>query len=227
MINFIDIHTHHLEKDDNTFSIYDLSITQNEISEKRYISVGCHPWDIENYDLLLMKKTLEKVVSKENVLTIGECGFDRLIKTPIMKQIAAFNLHIKMAKEFNKPLIIHCVKAYSDLLEILKKENYNGKFILHNFNGNRFQIDSFLKFNSFFSFGKGLKNPSSKFVESLKYISVDKILLETDDSDYSISQIYFFASDLLNIPIEDLKRIMKQNFKTLFEGQNFNFTSSI
>jgi TatD DNase family protein len=108
------------------------------------------------------------------------------------------------------------VRAYSDLLEMLKKEKYNGKIVLHNFNGNKHQINSFLKLDAFFSLGEQLRNRNSKLKETLLYLPRERIFLETDDSEISIKEIYFFVSNLLRIPIEELKLQIKQNFFLLF-----------
>ena len=133
MIDFIDIHTHRLEKDENTFSILNISLPCNEIPEKIYISTGWHPWFIDLFDLHQIKNSLEKVAWRRNVLALGECGFDRSIKIPVEKQSDVFRVHLTVAKMVGKPLIIHCVRAYSDLLETLKKEKFNGKICVAQF----------------------------------------------------------------------------------------------
>jgi|WetSurMetagenome_2_1015567.scaffolds.fasta_scaffold83024_2 TatD DNase family protein len=216
MTDFIDIHTHKTEKEDNTFSILNISLPDNEIPEKRYLSIGWHPWFIEPFDLQQIRNKLEGVASNQNVLAIGECGFDRSIKTPVEKQSDVFRTHLIVAKMVKKPLIIHCVRAYSDLLEVLKKEKYSGKFILHNFNGNQKQIDSLLKFNAFFSISKQQMIRNLNLNKSLNHIPSERIFLETDDSIFTIQETYSLASELLNIPIIDLELLIKFNFTSVF-----------
>jgi TatD DNase family protein len=216
MNDFIDIHTHETEKEDNTFSILNISLPNNEIPEKRYLSIGWHPWFIEPFDLQQIRNRLEEVATYQNVLAIGECGLDRSIKTPIEKQSEVFRTHLTVAKIVEKPLIIHCVRAHSDLLEILKKEKYSGKFILHNFNGNPKQIDSFLKFNAFFSIGKQQMIRNLNLNKSLIHIPLERIFLETDDSVFTIHETYYLATELLAIPLIDLNSLIKFNFKSVF-----------
>ena len=65
---------------------------------------------------------------------LGEAGFDsRFIKKiPIQEQRKLFTEQIKLAKKFELPLIIHCVRKYGELLDTLKKESKNlGKFLIH------------------------------------------------------------------------------------------------
>ena len=218
MTDIINIHTHQLEKDENTFSIYNISLPCKEFPEKIYFSAGWHPWHIEAYNLSQIDNLLEEVASMKNLLAIGECGLDRVMKINLGKQAEVFRLHIIAAKKYDKPLIVHCVKAYSDLLQMLKKEKFNGKFVLHNFNGNHDQLDNLLRFDAYFSLGEQLRNPISKLNNSLKYIPIERIFLETDDSAFSISETYLFASNLLHITIEDLKSQLKQNFSSFIGG---------
>jgi TatD DNase family protein len=220
MIDFIDIHTHRTKKGENTFSILNISLPNNEIPEKRYLSIGWHPWFIEPFDLQQIRNRLEEVVFNQNVLAIGECGLDRSIKTPFERQTEVFRLHLSTAKSVDKPLIIHCVRAYSDLFEILKKEKFTGKFILHNFNGNQKQIDSFLKFDTYFSLSKQQMIRNLNLNKSLAQIPHERIFLETDDSVFSIQETYSLASELLNIPLIDLKSAIKCNFILIF-GSGF------
>jgi len=162
MVDFIDIHTHEIESEENILSISNISLPCKEIPKKKYLSIGLHPWNTENFDHDRIKNELEQFAVWQNVLSIGECGLDRSIKTPINQQVAAFYIHLNVAKKVEKPLIIHCVRAYSDLLEILKKEKFCGKLILHHFNGNKQQLDRFLQYNVFFSFSKQQLNRNSK-----------------------------------------------------------------
>jgi TatD DNase family protein len=216
MIDFIDVHTHKAGKDGNTFSILNFSLPVTEIPENIFISIGWHPWFIEPFDLLQIRNRLEEVASGQNVLTIGECGLDRSIKIPIEKQNEVFRYHLAISRIVKKTIIIHCVRAYSDLLDILKKEKFTGKFILHNFNGNQKQVDCFLKFDAFFSFGKQQMIRNQKIAKTLNYIPKERLFLETDDSAFSISETYTLASDLLNFPIIELKSTIKNNFTNVF-----------
>lgn len=218
MIDFIDIHTHKIESDENILSILNISLPCKEIPKKKYLSIGLHPWNTENFDHDRIKNELEQFAVWQNVLAIGECGLDRSIKTQIDQQVAAFYIHLNVAKKVEKPLIIHCVRAYSDLLEILKKEKFTGKFILHNFNGNKQQIDRFLYFDAFFSFSKQqlIRNP--KLNTLLPLIPLERIFLETDDSVFTIMETYSLVSDLLNIPFPELKLQIIQNFNFLYNN---------
>jgi TatD DNase family protein len=212
MISFIDIHTHKHERQTNVLSIINLSQPVSDIPENIFFSSGWHPWYIENIPLLTIESSLRKIIPQRNLIAIGECGLDKSSTTQWQKQTDVFSIHLHLAKEYNKPLIIHCVKAWSDLLYLFKKENFKGKIILHGFNGNDQIVDKFLKFNTYFSFGKLLLNPESKLPCVLKNIPAERLFLETDEADYSISDIYLRTSAILDIPVDNLCEMIKNNF---------------
>lgn len=215
MIDYIDIHTHRTEQQQNILSVFNLLQPVKEIPEGFYFSSGWHPCDIEKVSIKEIKCSLEKIIHNDRLIAIGECGLDRLSSTNWEKQLEVFNLHLQFARQYDKPLIIHCVKAYSDLLHILKKENFKGNFVLHGFNGNNQIVEKFMNYNAWFSFGKLLFNSNSKLKVIIKDIPPERLLFETDEADYSISDIYIRASELLNIPIDQLVERIKKNVNEL------------
>jgi len=133
---FIDLHTHQ-PKPSNTQNWSILNIMAgNPLPNDPLIkcSYGIHPWQIKAGNLTYLIKKLKQEAAKQQVIAIGEAGLDKLIETPIKEQETIFELHIEIALENNKPLIIHCVKAYSELLAMRKKYP-SGVWIIHGFGG--------------------------------------------------------------------------------------------
>lgn len=224
MNTFIDIHTHKSTNSDLVFELINILIHSQTISKNGYYSVGWHPWYIEKYSISEIEDKLLETIQNKNVLAIGEIGLDRSIKTPFDLQKKVFQFQLKLAIKQNFPVIIHCVKAYADLLEILKKEKLTIPFILHDFNGNKQLIDQLLKYNVYFSFGgKLLDNPPKK-IDALKHVPINKLFFETDESLESIEMIYLRASKILSISKDELLNQISSNFKTVFGdglvGQN-------
>lgn len=215
MIEFINIHTHRTGNEEDTFYIQNIALPTGHLPEKTFVSAGWHPWHIGTFNLEEIEAALNVFATEKTVLLIGECGFDRTIKTPVEKQAEVMRLHINAALMYHKPLIIHCVKAYSDLEHLLKTEKFGGTIVLHDFNGNQFQIERFLKFDSYFSLGKQLMNPNSNVQKSIMKIPIDRIFLETDETDYSIKEIYQQTANLLQLNTAELKRQIRENFKSL------------
>ena len=214
-MQFIDIHTHNNDQSENLTIINVFPEDINTIKEDKFYSIGLHPWEVLNVNIDEQIQIIKKNASRKNVLAIGEAGIDKY-KPGFNIQKKVFIKQIQIAKDHNKPIIIHCVKAYSELLEILKKEELNIPIIIHRYSGNKTIADQLLKYNCYFSFGHELYNEKSKTANVFKCIPNSNILLETDDSTKPINDIYQKGSELKNIDIEDLKLIISQNFTNCF-----------
>ena len=218
MCPFIDIHTHQ-----NTlvtasiWSLKNILLKREPMQLDIPISAGWHPWYIENISTNEIIAKLQEAMNKKNVMAIGECGLDRTIKTPIEVQLDVFQLHLRIAKQSGKPIIMHCVKAYSDLLEVLKKNKLSIPIILHGFNGNQLQVQQLLlQYNIFFSYGASLFKKNMKIADTVRSIPLSRLFLETDESEISIEKIYFRAAEIIYKPLEELKMQIYSNFKNVF-----------
>ncbi|MBN1927833.1 MAG: TatD family hydrolase [Prolixibacteraceae bacterium] len=216
MTEYIDVHTHKFStKETGVFSLLNYQLPINEAPDDNRFSAGWHPWDIGNIPIEEIENSLDQVLSSKNLLAIGECGLDRAIPTSIDWQIEVFMLHLQKAVLHSKPLIVHCVRAYSDLLHIFKKTKSLPKMIIHGFNGNSFEAGKLIRHNCYLSFGKSILSGKSKMVEVLPTIPIENLFFETDDDDISIIDVYFRASEILNIKLADLILQVKKNFNEL------------
>jgi len=157
--------------------------------DKMWATVGCHPYYIEEFDYEFFKK----LAGIPEVVAIGECGLDYYsnqaseklkVKSYKEKQKEIFIKHIELAKEVGKPLMIHCREAFDDLIEILES-NVKGQRlnvqsdIIHFFTGSLEDAKKLLEMRFYFTFN-GLITHNRDFDEIIKYIPLEKILLETD-----------------------------------------------
>ena len=214
---YIDIHTHHTNPlITSSWGLRNILLHYQEVPINQFVSAGWHPWHIENHSLSEIEDRLLKAIQYNNVLAIGECGLDRLTPIPISSQEEVFLIHLKAAHKTSRPMIIHCVKSYSDLLNIFKQNSPEVPVILHGFNGNQKQVEQFLKYNTYFSFGEALFRQNQKLTGALDSVPLPRLFLETDDSATSIEKIYIRAGKLLNQPVESLKAQLYKNFITIF-----------
>lgn len=216
-MHFVDLHTHKKNKT-NHISIYN-ALDINEIPESKenfHVSAGLHPWFIKSELWQNNLNEYEKVISGKNIFAIGECGIDMTIniKTDIQKII--FNEHLLWAAKYNKTVIIHCVKAFNEVIAIKKKHNINQPCIIHGFNNNINIARQLINGGFYISFGAALLNNGSNASNAIKQIPVDRIFLETDDSDVSISDIYLQAAAALKKDIEELQKMIYNNFIKVF-----------
>ncbi len=155
---------------------------------------GIHPWFIDHSDIA----ELEKFIKGGSCL-LGECGLDRLRPHP--EQYDIFIMQLEMARKYNKIVVIHCVKAWDLITEALKSFS-DLSYIFHRFNGGA-EIVRQLPENSYFSLG--LNGNLQKIVATLPK---DKILFETDDSDYDVAEVYEKAGIPEDVIYENAKRLL-------------------
>ena len=160
-----------------------------------------------------------KVNSKaQNVLAIGECGLDRNVAIDLAKQIQVFEAQIVIAESVQKPLIIHCVRCFSELISIKKRHKPSIPMIVHGYNNNLEILAQLLKNDFCISLGGALLRTNSNASKALDVIPNNRLFLETDDATICISSIYEAAAEQKGLPIEELKLLIYENFQTCFES---------
>ena len=215
IMKLIDIHTHRAT---DALSIQILNVFAQDLFEVERdspFSAGLHPWDIDLSNPEECIKTIERFAVQKNMLAIGECGLDRIISTDFALQERYFRQQIEIAEKFRKPLIIHCVRAYSDLMKFKKASKSDLPWIIHGYAGNLDITQSLIVHNFYFSAGERLLKDSRKH-DVLRAISLDRLFLETDDGDTSITEIYSMAAQVLNIDQDTLIQFITDNFKRIF-----------
>jgi len=150
-----------------------------------FATIGQHPDEREVFDYDWYVKTGKHA----KVVAIGECGLDYFRVEPHLfneereRQIELFEQHIALAIELEKPLMVHCRDAFSDVKSVIKKQIADMPAevpgILHFFTGTKEDAKTFLDFGFMFTFG-GLITFNREFDEILRYIPKERILLETD-----------------------------------------------
>ncbi len=188
---------------------------------------GIHPWDLH---LPFKKEQIDQVFSQkqidwERVVAFGECGLDRVHEPSanMEDQIYVLKKHFDMAHVHKKPLIVHSVRAYSDLLGVLKKCKPQQSLLLHAYGGNEYEMNELLKYPCFFSFGARLVHNTVM----IKKVPLDKLLLETgDQTEIKIHEIYDLAAKALNMSVDELKPRLVKNFLSFYGLDDFNHPSA-
>jgi TatD DNase family protein len=210
--SYINIHSH---SDIGSFCILN-SEPGDKLDPEKIYSVGAHPWNISKYKLPDVIEEIKEKSKLSNVIAIGECGLDRLTDSPMRYQEQIFTEQIRIAEQAKKPVIIHCVKAFDDVIRIKKKLNTSIALIIHGYNNNEEIAAQLIKNNFYLSFGKALMIEGSNAQKVLKQTMTDRIFLETDDATGPIKSIFEKAAELKGISVEELKKIIVTNFKSVF-----------
>jgi TatD DNase family protein len=130
------------------------------------------------------------------------------------EQIELFQKQIQLAETLQKPLIIHCVKAYHLLLQLPSPKV---PAILHGFNKGPKLAQQLLEKGYFLSFGKALLHPHSSAAQTLATLS-GPFFLETDDAPDTIESIYHAAASLRKLSVDELKACIFANWKSVLKG---------
>lgn len=201
-----DFHHHNRE---NTYGIYNLE--PKEIVTEKKFSVGIHPKDIdENWEENFEK--IKEISLLPNCVAIGECGLDGLISVNENLQKEVFEKHILWANQIKKPVIIHCVKRFSEIIPFQKIAEI--PLVIHGFNKKKTIADEMLRHGFYLSFGKSVLH-SLSLQSILKEFPLEKIFLETDDANFNIEELYQKTAEIKGISIENLHNKILKNLESL------------
>jgi TatD DNase family protein len=215
---FVDCHSHHLNAESDTIQV--LNVMGDDERAKvasdyaGSLSFGYHPWFIGDVpDWKKMRDRLGAAAAMGNVVAIGECGLDKL-RGPLWQwQEQAFRLHVDVSERFHKPLIIHCVKAFNEMVTLRKELSPSQPWILHGFTGNQQMVAQ--AFGAGFCFSLDLRHLEA-FCRLVPAIPLDRLFFETDDTRGSVRDVYLAAAELLGIDVDELKQIVWKNYCNVF-----------
>jgi TatD DNase family protein len=217
MEKYIDIHTHSSENDVDIFSIKNYNSSEDfDIDSPQKYSAGLHPWFLSEDSKDSGIENLMRISGYPKVIAIGEAGLDRFSVVDFELQIAILKKQIIIAEKRKLPTIIHCVRAFSDLIAIKKKLNPQVPLIIHGFNQNSEILTELIKHQFYISIGEAIFNENYNAHKFLKNIPENRLFLETDNSKISIKKIYKKASEILQITEKELITIINQNFQAVF-----------
>ncbi len=220
-ISFIDIHTHSCRIDHGVTAVRNINPEQDctTLSGGDFFSTGLHPWHIKSPDdNNASLSSIRETTKHYRVIFVGEAGLDKRCTTNFAEQQRVFETQALIAEENRRPLIIHCVRAYNEILALHKKLNPRMIWIFHAYNGSLETTRQLATGNFMFSFGEYLFLPSTKAIEAFRFLPIDRIFFETDDSHQSVAQMYRQGAQLLKISAGELKQAVWQNFTRILNN---------
>jgi TatD DNase family protein len=215
---YIDIHTHTYYQDPETVLVLNVfPEEQDKLELPSFFSVGLHPWHVQVDTWETRVGMVQHAVELNRVLAVGEAGLDKVVGNSYNLQQQAFAAQVVIAEKQKKPLIIHCVRSYSEILAHRKKSDQSVPWIFHWFNADEQVAKELIRKNCYLSFGHMLFREQSKACRVFNTIPTDRIFLETDDAGYGIREIYARAAGLGNITVTDLMSRILDNFSRCFQ----------
>ena len=213
-IGLIDVHTH---QQGNLCAVRNLFPGEvDQIRPGSMYSVGLHPWKLKREKDNTWLEVLKTVAGKKEVVAIGEAGLDKLTDVSMDEQMAVFEQHAEIAKKAGKPLIVHCVRAWEELIAVKNRRRPAVKWMVHGFNSKPTVAKMLLDNGFMLSFGKAILDADTNASAVLKQIGYQHFFLETDDSDSGIERIYTAAAEIRNCSVGDLSIQIVDNFYKTF-----------
>ena len=213
-MQFFNLHTHQSSKQVNVLELVNQYPHEFNASIPNY-SIGIHPWHIVEDRIGADLEIIESKLKDEKCLAIGECGLDKRIEIPMALQQMVFEKQLALAEKYKKPVVIHCVAAFQEVIAIKKKMAISVPMIIHGFSKNKETAEQLIANGFYISFGKYLlRNPELELV--FKNIPKERLFLETDTIEEGIAAVYELAAKYRNIETEKMTAIINANFDTVF-----------
>lgn len=216
---FVDIHTHI----DNQSVI---KIVSDNFKEKILTTWGIHPWEVNviSTDQREWRNLpqLDEIspfrfapVEMTGVFAVGEVGLDKVHNDTFEKQLEIFEEMIRLSESYRKPMIVHCVKAYSEIIGMRKKTKATMPWVIHGFNSSVETMRQLLRHDICISLGEILYRNENQAVEILNNIPLERLFLETDVSGRDIKDVYSKAARLMNCEVDLLCKQIFENYGRL------------
>jgi TatD DNase family protein len=190
-------------------------------------AIGIYPLDaLELNELELDKAFYFFRAQIKKAIAIGEVGLDFKYSTKkeeLEKQIAIFERFIKLAKEFDKPLVIHSRFAQKQVLQILEEQKVE-KVLLHSFVDSQKLMKQAAEKGYFVSCGLSVTY-NEEVAKNITSFPIENLLFETDSpirfnnekaNPSKVKEVAQKISKLKNISLTELENQQEINFKKLF-----------
>lgn len=210
---FLDVHSHHQTTNPNVLRIQNCMVGVDDLRTGMLCSVGIHPWHIAPAPSL-QYDVMESMISNNRVIGIGECGLDKHCKTNWNLQLEVFRYQIQLANENHKPLIIHSVRAYQEIIHELKAQKAQTPIVFHGFDKNITLAEQLLDKGYYLSLGAAIIHGNKDRL--IQHIPLDRLFLETDDKTTNIVDIFSYFCAARKIGMNRLKAQLIENLEHVF-----------
>ena len=196
--------------------------------DSMYGALGIHPEEVNNYssgDIDFIKTNL----NHKKIVAIGEIGLDYYYtKENKEEQIELLRKQLKIAEEYDLPVIIHSREATEDTINILKEFNVKG--VIHSFSGSLETAKIYIKMGYLLGVNGVVTFKNSKLKNVIKEVGLENIVLETDspyltpepyrgktNSPEHIFDIALYLAGLFNVSLEDVAKITNNNVRKMYK----------
>ena len=207
-----------------------MHVLENKFPNRIFCMIGLHPCYVDqNFELEI--EFVKKQIKEHDYKAIGEIGIDLFHEKKYFKQqVIAFEEQIKLAIEYDLPIVIHSRDSFDEIFEVLKKYKSNSlRGIFHCFTGDKKQAEKIIGLNFLLGIGGVVTFKNGMISEFLSSIPLDKIVLETDSpylapaphrgkrNESSFLQIIASKiAEIYNIHFDEVSSVTEQNSIKIF-----------
>lgn len=204
------------------------ALSLSERYNDMYITLGIHPEFAENYkeeDLLFIKENIDN----DKVVAIGEIGLDYHYEGyNKKKQIELLRKQLKIASEYNLPVVIHSRDATKDTIEILREYNVSG--VIHSFSGSYETACIYINMGFLLGINGVITFKNCNLKDVIQRLDTSNFVLESDspyltpvpfrgekNEPKHILDIARFVAEVKGMDIDSLAKITNENVKRVFD----------
>lgn len=212
----LDFHTHSMRHADTQNVQEIISVHLGQQKQYQYFTVGMHPWWTEQQVSPTQKDELVNLLQQDNCLAMGEMGMDNLKGPSMETQMDILRSLLTIADEQGKSVIIHCVRAFNQLVQI-KKEFPNIKnWCVHGYGRHATLARQLIDQGFYLSLMPTM--PLDKYQQLYDELPHDRLFLETDSmKEADITTIYSNVAAMLNVEVSHLCRQINRNARDFFK----------
>lgn len=153
---------------------------------------GVHPWWVDElyaggFDKAVLQTQLTAELEKPACRAVGECGLDVRIGTPMDLQQQVLAVQLAVAAECDRPVVLHCVKAHNELLQMLDASGVK-RGVVHAFGGSQELARQYWRRGFYLGIGGTITyERARKTRAAVQQLPLEALLLETDAPDMPLA----------------------------------------
>lgn len=217
---YLDFHTHSIRRKDDINVVEIVSLHLGQEKDHQLFTVGKHPWWTNSTLTSDEQQQLIKLLSSEKCLAMGEMGLDKLKGEPMNIQVEILKDLLNVAVEVKKPVIIHCVRAFDNLIKLKRQYSQIQKWCVHGFSRHA-ELAKQLIHEGFYISLMPVKQITQKYIDLVESLPAEKFFLETDSMpNTQIETIYLQVAEIRGISVSELQKQLANNANNFFNNRH-------
>jgi TatD DNase family protein len=188
-------------------------------------AAGVHPHDAGTFDGA-MEEEVRGALAHPRIVAVGEIGLDFYRDVaPREAQLDVFRRMIRLAREKNHPIVIHCRDAFNEVIDTLTTEGGTYRGIFHAFSAGEAEARQIFDLGFHVGIGGVITYQNARLFETVAGLPVEKLVLETDSPYLTphpwrgkrnepsfVAHVLRAVAKAKRMPVADVDRITTENY---------------